>query len=97
MSQDDFLDDRRRASEDDYFADGMADQIRGKLTSLPGLQVIARGSSTPYKKTNKTPKQIDEELNASDVHLVFAARPAAWWTTPDTGDGGRFATRRTAE
>src|SRR5689334_14769946 len=25
--------------EDDYFADGMADQIRGKLTSLPGLQV----------------------------------------------------------
>ncbi|HEY2942198.1 MAG TPA: tetratricopeptide repeat protein, partial [Vicinamibacteria bacterium] len=51
--------------EDDYFADGMADQIRGKLTSLPGVQVIARGSSTPYKKTNKTPKQIAEELNAS--------------------------------
>ncbi len=51
--------------EDDYFADGMADEIRGKLTSLPGVQVIARGSSTPYKKTNKTPKQIAEELNAS--------------------------------
>ena len=43
----------------------MADEIRGKLTSLPGVQVIARGSSTPYKKTNKTPKQIAEELNAS--------------------------------
>ena len=41
--------------EDDYFADGIADAVRGKLTSLPGLQVIARGSSTPYKKTNKTP------------------------------------------
>ena len=49
--------------EDDYFADGIADEIRGKLTSLPGVQVIARGSSTPYKKTNKTPKQIAEELN----------------------------------
>ena len=48
--------------EDDYFADGIADEIRGKLTSLPGLQVIARGSSTPYKKTTKTPKQIAEEL-----------------------------------
>jgi TolB-like protein len=48
--------------EDDYFADGVADEIRGKLTSLPGLQVIARGSSTPYKKTTKTPKQIAEEL-----------------------------------
>ena len=53
------------APEDDYFADGMADEIRGKLTSLPGVQVIARGSSTPYKKTTKTPKQIAEELNAS--------------------------------
>ncbi len=51
--------------EDDYFADGIADEIRGKLTSLPGFQVIARGSSTPYKKTTKTPKQIAEELNAS--------------------------------
>ena len=53
------------APEDDYFADGIADEIRGKLTSLPGLQVIARGSSTPYKKTTKTPKQIAEELNVS--------------------------------
>ena len=53
------------ASEDNYFADGIADEIRGKLTSLPGLQVIARGSSTPYRKTTKTPKQIAEELNVS--------------------------------
>ena len=50
------------APEDDYFADGITDEIRGKLTSLPGLQVIARGSSTPYKKTTKTPKQIADEL-----------------------------------
>jgi TolB-like protein/Flp pilus assembly protein TadD len=53
------------APEDDYFADGIADEIRGKLTSLPGLQVIARASSTPYKKTTKTPKQIAQELNVS--------------------------------
>ena len=44
------------APEDDYFADGIADAVRGKLTSLPGLEVIARGSSTPYKKTTKTPQ-----------------------------------------
>jgi TolB-like protein/tetratricopeptide (TPR) repeat protein len=49
--------------EDDYLADGLSDEIRGKLTSLPGIQVIARGSSTPYRKTNKTPKQIAQELN----------------------------------
>ena len=51
--------------EDDYFADGMSDEVRAKLTSVPGLQVIARGSSIPYKKTTKTPKQIAQELDAT--------------------------------
>ena len=51
--------------EDDYFAEGIADAIRGKLTSLPGLEVIARGSSTPYKKTSKTPQEIARELDAN--------------------------------
>ena len=53
------------APEDDYFADGIADEVRAKLTSVSGLEVIARGSSTPYKKTNKTPRQIADELNAN--------------------------------
>jgi eukaryotic-like serine/threonine-protein kinase len=53
------------APEDDYFADGIADEIRGKMSSLSGLQVMARSSSTPYKKTSKTPRQIAEELNVS--------------------------------
>ena len=50
------------APEDDYFAEGIADEVRGKLTSLPGVEVIARASSTPYRKTTKTPKQIADEL-----------------------------------
>jgi serine/threonine-protein kinase len=51
--------------EDDYFADGISDQVRGKLTSVPGIVVIARGSSTPYKKTTKTPQEIAKELSAN--------------------------------
>jgi eukaryotic-like serine/threonine-protein kinase len=51
--------------EQDYFADGVADEVRGKLTSLASLEVIARGSSTPYKKTAKTPQQIAQELEVS--------------------------------
>jgi serine/threonine-protein kinase len=58
------------APEDDYFADGIADEIRGKLTSLPGVEMIARSSSTPYKKTTKTPKQIAQEL---DVKYLLTA------------------------
>jgi TolB-like protein/Flp pilus assembly protein TadD len=53
------------APADDYFADGIADQVRGKLTSVPGLAVIARSSSTPYKKTSKTPQEIAKELSAN--------------------------------
>ena len=58
------------APEDDYFADGIADDVRGKLTSVKGLEVIARGSSTPYKKTTKTPQQIAKEL---DAHYLLTA------------------------
>jgi TolB-like protein/Flp pilus assembly protein TadD len=61
------------APEDDYFADGIADQIRGKLTTVPGIVVIARGSSTPYKKTKKSPQEIAHELSA-DYLLTATVR-----------------------
>ncbi len=52
------------AAEDAYFADGMTDEVRGKLASLPGLAVIARESTDQYKGTTKPAKQIAEELGA---------------------------------
>jgi eukaryotic-like serine/threonine-protein kinase len=52
------------AVQDEYFADGVTDAVRGKLAAVPGLEVIARGSSAPYKKTSKTPQQIATELGA---------------------------------
>jgi eukaryotic-like serine/threonine-protein kinase len=58
------------APEDDYFSDGIADAVRGKLTSVPGLEVIARGSSTPYKKTTKPAQEIARELGA---HYLLTA------------------------
>ena len=47
-----------------YFADGMADAIRGKLTELDRLQVIARESSTEYRGSTKSPQEIGKELGA---------------------------------
>jgi class 3 adenylate cyclase/TolB-like protein len=52
------------AAEDEYFADGMTDEIRGKLASLGGLRVIATQSSAEYKKTTKSLAQIADELGA---------------------------------
>lgn len=49
-------------SADAYFADGVTDAVRGKLSELPGLQVTARSSSGQYRKTDKSPQQIGQEL-----------------------------------
>jgi serine/threonine-protein kinase len=49
-------------SADSYFADGVTDAVRGKLSALPGLQVTARSSSSQYRKTEKTLQRIGQEL-----------------------------------
>jgi eukaryotic-like serine/threonine-protein kinase len=49
-------------SADAYFAEGVANDLRTKLSQLPGLQVIARGSSNEYRRTTKTQQQIAREL-----------------------------------
>jgi serine/threonine-protein kinase len=58
------------AAEDGYFADGMTDEVRSKLSSLPGLAVIARASSNQYKATTRTPGEIARELGV--VYLLTA-------------------------
>jgi TolB-like protein/Flp pilus assembly protein TadD len=49
-------------SADAYFADGVADAVRGKLTVLPGVEVIARASSMAYRQTSKPPEVVAREL-----------------------------------
>jgi non-specific serine/threonine protein kinase len=51
-------------SEREYFADGLTDEIRTKLSGLSGLAVIARASSVQFKKTTKPVSDIGLELNA---------------------------------
>jgi len=51
------------SADDDYFADGITDEVRGKLTNVPGLGVIARTSSVGYRKTAKSPREIGKELD----------------------------------
>ncbi len=56
-----------------YFADGMTDEVRGKLSQLPGLAVIARASSNEYRHTTKAPQVIARELGA-DYLLTATVR-----------------------
>jgi TolB-like protein/Flp pilus assembly protein TadD len=50
--------------ETDYFAEGMSDEVRGKLASLPSLVVVASTTSSQYKKTAKPIEQVARELDA---------------------------------
>ncbi|HKI96055.1 MAG TPA: protein kinase [Gemmatimonadales bacterium] len=54
--------DNRGSADDAYFAEGITDQVRGELTALTGLQIIARSSSVPYRATTKSPQEIGREL-----------------------------------
>ena len=71
------------APEDEYFADGITDEVRGKLAALPSLQVTASNSSSQYKKTTASPQQIGQELGVQYL-LVGKVR----W------EGGTGAERR---
>ena len=51
-------------STDAYFADGITDEIRGKLSTLRGMEVIASASSSQYKHSTKPQETIARELGA---------------------------------
>jgi eukaryotic-like serine/threonine-protein kinase len=53
--------------DQEYFADGMTEEVTSRLSGLSGLGVIARSSAMQYKKTTKTIKQIGEELGVSYI------------------------------
>jgi serine/threonine protein kinase len=55
------------APDDEYFADGITGEITSKLSGLSGLGVIARSSAMQYKNTEKSLKQIGEELGVGYV------------------------------
>jgi eukaryotic-like serine/threonine-protein kinase len=53
--------------DDEYFADGITGEITSKLSGLSGLGVIARASAMRYKNSQKTLKQIGNDLGVQYV------------------------------
>jgi eukaryotic-like serine/threonine-protein kinase len=66
-------------SATEYFADGVTDAVRGKLSAIPGLQVIASRSSNEYKRSDKSLPVIGRELGTD--YLVIAR--IRWAKAPD--------------
>ncbi len=50
------------SADDEYFAEGMTDEVRSRLSTIRGLRVTARASSSQYRRSKKTPRQIGREL-----------------------------------
>ncbi len=53
--------------EDEYFADGITEEITSRLSALQGLGIISRTSAKHFKESQKTAKQIGEELGVDYV------------------------------
>jgi adenylate cyclase len=52
---------------DEYFADGLTEELISKLSEVKGLKVIARTSVMNYKKKEKSVSQIGRELDAGSI------------------------------
>ena len=66
-------------AEDEYFADGITEEITSRLAELPGLGVISRTSAITYNGTEKNIPAIAEEL---DVDYVLEGT-VRWDRSPD--------------
>ncbi|NIO19220.1 MAG: tetratricopeptide repeat protein, partial [Candidatus Aenigmarchaeota archaeon] len=65
--------------EDEYFADGITEEITGRLAAIHGLNVISRTSALQYKNTEKMIRTIGEELR---VDYVLEGT-VSWEKTPE--------------
>ena len=68
--------------EDEYFADGMTEEIISRLSAVSGLLVISRTSAMQYKGTDKAIRQIGEELN-----VQYALEGTVRWERAGEGYG----------
>ena len=55
------------AGDDEYFADGMTDEITSRLASVNGLTVISRASAMQYREARPSLDRIGEELGVDYV------------------------------
>jgi len=68
--------------DDEYFADGITEEITSRLAAVSGLQVISRTSAMQYKGTDKAIREIGEELN-----VQYALEGTIRWDRSGEGYG----------
>jgi TolB-like protein len=56
-----------RDREQEYFVDGMTDELTTDLSKISALRVVSRTSAMHYKNTDKTLPESARELNVDGV------------------------------
>ncbi|HKX57232.1 MAG TPA: tetratricopeptide repeat protein [Xanthomonadales bacterium] len=54
-------------AENEYFSDGLSEEIRNRLASVPGLKVAARSSSFAFKGRHEDAREIGRRLNVAAI------------------------------
>ena len=57
--------DMSEKKDQEYFADGIAEEVLGRLAKLPGLKVVGRASSFQFKGKSADPASIGTALNVA--------------------------------
>jgi TolB-like protein len=55
------------AADDEYFADGVSEEIHSKLSAVSALGVIGRTSARQYKNSDKTVAEVGDELGVDYI------------------------------
>lgn len=53
--------------QNDYFSDGLTEEVIYRLSAIPGLKVISRTSAMYYKESGKSLRQIANELGVAHI------------------------------
>ena len=67
---------------DQYFADGLTEELTSRLAALGGLRVISRTSTEQYRETPKSLKEVGRELRAG-----YVIEGSVRWERGDSGAG----------
>jgi TolB-like protein/DNA-binding winged helix-turn-helix (wHTH) protein/Flp pilus assembly protein TadD len=59
--------DMSPARNQEYFSDGLAEQLISDLTKVPGLKVVGRSSAFQFKGTNEDVRAIGQKLGVANV------------------------------
>jgi len=62
-----YLENLSGAKEDEYFRDGITEDIITELSKIRGLKIYPRPTVLPYRDKPVTPQQVGRELNAAYV------------------------------